>query len=118
MRVVIPAHGDVLLDLEVGDGERGKPLHASGRAVIPVGEQELHVELPVEAEVTLDRSGNVTDVRGGPDSEAIAEARSYARSLISNEQIEGPAMRGGATHGIEVDADGRKVLRRKRFSAY
>lgn len=120
MRVVIPTHGDALLDLEVGEAEqRGRTIHALGRAVIPIGEQELHVELPVEAEVTLDASGQVTEVQGAPDAETIAEAASFGRQLLSSNAVAPASHRGyGATHGIEIDERGRKILRRKGYRAF
>jgi hypothetical protein len=52
-----------------------------------------------------------------PDSDAAdgdpkAEASHYVQTLADNGQLEGP----GATHEIVRMADGKKMLRRRRFS--
>jgi hypothetical protein len=54
-----------------------------------------------------------------PDAEALAEASSYVASLEARRQIarEPGLAPPGATHRIEVDAQGRRRLVRLGFSA-
>src|SRR5215218_3335414 len=75
-------HGP-FLDLELDDvQESANAIRGTGRAVVAIG-GELHVELPVDVEVTLDAGGNVTAVHGAPDAEAIAEATLFAKQQLS-----------------------------------
>lgn len=54
-----------------------------------------------------------------PDEEALAEAASYLASLEARRQIarEPGETAPGATHRIELDAEGRKRLVRRGFAA-
>jgi hypothetical protein len=54
-----------------------------------------------------------------PDEEALAEAASYLGSLEARKQIAREPGRPapGATHQLEIDAAGRKLLVRRRFAA-
>lgn len=54
-----------------------------------------------------------------PDEEALAEAASYLASLEARRQIarEPGGAAPGATHRIELDAEGRKRLVRQGFAA-
>jgi hypothetical protein len=106
-------------------GTSGK-VHVAGNIwhKVPVpGHPELddvHVAVPVAGELTLGRTGKLTgNLPKQPNEEQLAEARAFVGSLAAHGQIEG-VVRGpnrGATHAIEVDAQGRRKLVRKRFSA-
>jgi hypothetical protein len=80
----------------------------------------VHVELPAKAEIRLDPRGQIEAVeRDEPAAEDVAEATHFAETLADNEQVgaaPGP-LPPGATHQVETDAEGRRVLKRKRFSA-
>jgi hypothetical protein len=84
------------------------------------GGQDIHVQLPVEVEISLDEQGHVQSVKGDqPDPAAVAEATHYVKTLEDNKQIShepGP-LPPDATHQVETDEQGRKRLVRKRFSA-
>ena len=106
-------------------GKSGK-VHVTGRVwhkVSVPGHPELkdvHVAVPVEGELTRGRKGELAgSLPKQPGKEQLAEAGAYVRSLATHGQIgaagAGPAR--GATHAIETDADGRRKLVRKRFSA-
>jgi hypothetical protein len=64
--------------------------------------------------------GRVKSIEGGtPDPAAVADATRYVKTLRDSGQLaaageQQPA--SGLTHQIERDAQGRQVLRRKRFS--
>jgi len=82
--------------------------------------RDVHVEIPVEGEVTLGAKGTVKSVAlGKPSAEHIAEAVSFVRSLAIHGQIGGRADQRarGVTHQIETDEKGSRRLVRKRFSA-
>ncbi len=73
------------------------PVHGSGETV--------NVTLPAECD---DEDG------------AAAEAEHYLETLRENRKIadEGAPLQPGQTHRIETDEEGRKHLKRKRFSAF
>jgi hypothetical protein len=52
--------------------------------------------------------------------EAVAEEQRYIDDLIARGEAvpEGEELPPGATHEIVVDENGRRTVRRKRFSAY
>jgi hypothetical protein len=83
----------------------------------------VHVELPVEFEAKIDPNGRLGNVQVfPPSSEYLSEALDNVRSLISNRQVEGhPTGSGGSpvfpTHSVETGPDGRRYLRRRRFTA-
>jgi hypothetical protein len=82
---------------------------------------DVHVAVPVEGELTRGRKGELAgSLPEQPGKEQLAEAGAFVRSLAAHGQI-GDAGRGGstrgATHAIETDAQGRRKLVRKRFSA-
>ena len=80
----------------------------------------VHVELPADAEIDLDAHGAVKSVRHGrPSDDVVAEATQYLRGLAGTGQIvSDPKKRPfGATHEVSVDSEGRRYLKRKRFSA-
>jgi hypothetical protein len=99
-----------------------------GRAKVwhPVHGQQLgaadgiHVEITIPVTIQLDSRGRIEAVeRGAPAHEAVAEATHFVESLATHQQIgfsPGP-LPPGATHQVEADAEGRRVLKRTRFSA-
>lgn len=92
--------------LHVVPGPDGKPLYAP---------------IPVTLRIQCDESGNVRTVAGEtPEAAAIADATRFVKSLAASHKLaegEGPVP-PGATHQVEVDAKGRRILRRRRFSAF
>jgi hypothetical protein len=71
-------------------------------------------------EIRLDEQGRVEAIGGRePSPEELAEATHFVETLEANGQIaHGPGpLPPGATHRIEVDEEGHRVLKRKRFSA-
>jgi HAD superfamily hydrolase (TIGR01509 family) len=106
-------------------GTSGK-IHVAGhiwhKVSVP-GHAELDdvlVAVPVEGELTRGRKGELAgSLPKQPGKEQLAEAGAFVGSLAAHGQIAG-AGRGptrGATHAIETDAQGRRKLVRKRFSA-
>lgn len=106
-------------------GTSGK-VHVAGhiwRKVSVPGHPELDdvlVALPVEGELTRGRKGELAgSLPMQPGKEQLVEACTFVGSLATHGQIagteRGPAR--GATHAIETDAQGRRKLVRKRFSA-
>ncbi|HTO49820.1 MAG TPA: hypothetical protein VML91_19460 [Burkholderiales bacterium] len=80
----------------------------------------LYAPIPVTLRIQCDERGNVRTVAGEtPEAAAIADAARFVKSLADNRQLaagEGPVP-PGATHQVEIDAKGRRILRRRRFSA-
>ena len=108
---------------------KGKPkgVRTQGRAKkwVPVPDpkrpgSKVHVPLPVDADIALDKHGRIASVKTGePNPEAVAEAAQFVETLEANGQISrapGP-LPPGATHKVEPDVKGQKRLKRKRFSA-
>jgi hypothetical protein len=84
------------------------------------GGQAIYAPVPVSFSVALDAGGRVKSIDGGnPSPAAVADAARYIKTLRDSGQLaaagEGAPARG-VTHQIERDAQGRHVLRRKRFS--
>jgi hypothetical protein len=69
-------------------------------------------------EIRLGPDGRVEAVDGKQSPEEIAEAQRYVDTLEANQQIahEPGPLPPGATHQIETDAEGRRILKRKRFA--
>lgn len=84
------------------------------------GEPPLQVSVPVAASVSTGPRGELRSHIGKPTTEEVDEAANYARSLAANRQIAPPgeAVTGEATHAVEVDAQGRRKLVRRRFKAF
>src|SRR5512133_846698 len=83
------------------------------------GGEAIYAPVPVSFSVALDAGGRVKSIDGGDPSPAgVADAASYITTLRDSGQLaaagEGAPARG-VTHQIERDAQGRHVLRRKRF---
>jgi len=90
---------------------------------LPVaGEEPIYVEVPVSLSVSLDKQGHVQSVKGDtPNEAAVADALRQLKTLRDNKQVAEPATAGGplppgVTHEIVRDTQGRRVLRRRRFS--
>jgi hypothetical protein len=84
------------------------------------GGEAIYAPVPVSFSVALDAGGRVKSIDGGnPSPAAVADAARYIKTLRDSGQLaaagEGAPARG-VTHQIERDAQGRHVLRRKRFS--
>ena len=84
---------------------------------VPVeGGETIYAPVPVSFSVALDAGGRVKSIDGGNPSPA-AVAR-YIKTLRDSGQLAAAGERQPAsrpTHQIERDAQGRHVLRRKRF---
>lgn len=84
----------------------------------------VHIELPVDLTARIDGTGRVASVETAPRPDMLAEALDNLKSLASNQQISDPDEPGDLpspvvpTHSVETDAQGRRVLRRRRFTAF
>src|SRR5262249_50386185 len=79
----------------------------------------VRVELPTDAEVKVDATGAIRSVKQArPSDEAVAEATQYVRGLAGTGKIASESNKRslGATHEVLVDSEGRRFLKRKRFS--
>ena len=112
LREAAAAH-DVTLDAVDGEVPAGGTIHGRGRAYVPVRGRDLgaldgvHVEMPVEVEITVDDAGHVQSVTH--DTPATDEVAVTIRQIASADM---------PTHEVEVDDKGRRILRRKRFFGY
>lgn len=83
---------------------------------------DVYVELPVEVEARLDAAGRIAAVQSMPRPDDVAEAILQLQTLAANRQIaEGPPDPASPvlpTHRLETDAEGRRILRRRRFTAF
>jgi hypothetical protein len=87
---------------------------------VPVeGGETIYAPVPVSFSVALDAGGRVKSIDGGnPSPAAVADAARYIKTLRDSGQLAAAGERApapGVTHQIERDAQGRHVLRRKRF---
>ena len=84
---------------------------------VPVeGGETIYAPVPVSFSVALDAGGRVKSIEGGDPS--FADAGRYIKTLRDSGQLAVAGDRQAAsrpTHQIERDAQGRDVLRRKRF---
>lgn len=113
--------------VSINDDKRSNLIHGRAKKLFPIllktrgGRSEtIEVPFPVNVEITLDKQGNVSTVKNDePDAETVAESAHFIKTLEANKQIShGPKpATGSETHRIEVDAKGRKLLTRKRFTA-
>src|SRR5262245_37802672 len=82
--------------------------------------ESIYAPVPVSLSVELDARGGVKSIAGDtPTPAAVTDAARYIKALRESGQLaaageQQPAT--GLTHQIERDAQGRQVLRRKRFS--
>ena len=94
------------------DANKLHPVHDEGG-------EAIYAPVPVSLSVELDGRGKVKSIAGDtPQPAAVADARRYMKTLRDSGQlaVTGGTSARGATHQIERDAQGRQVLRRKRFS--
>jgi FMN phosphatase YigB (HAD superfamily) len=112
--------------LESIDAVSGGTVRGKGRGWVRLDAPELgaldgvHVELPVGVEATIKPGGGLADVRVKADPTDVAEAVQHVESLVSNRQVSlGPPGSSPVvpTHTVETDAKGRRLLRRRRFTA-
>ena len=87
---------------------------------VPVeGGEAIYAPVPVSFSVALDAGGRGKSIDGGnPSPAAVADAARYIKTLRDSGQLAAAGERApapGVTHQIERDAQGRHVLRRKRF---
>ena len=84
------------------------------------GGETIYAPVPVSFSVAVDTGGRVKSIEGdSPSPAGVADAARYIKTLRDSGQLAAagkvtPAR--GVTHQIERDAQGRQVLRRKRFS--
>lgn len=82
--------------------------------------ETVHVRVPVDVDVRLDSRGKASAVEiRPPEPDTVAEAAGFVQTLEAHHQLfdgSGP-FPAGATHQVETDAEGRRLLKRKRFSA-
>jgi hypothetical protein len=83
-----------------------------------VNAQVLTGGLPVRAKIAFDSEGRIRDMNiETPSAEMTAEQAHYVEGLRANRQIEdGEENVLGTTHRVELDKQGRPVLKRKRYS--
>ena len=83
----------------------------------------VYVELPIDFEAKFDPNGHLGNVQvSPPSSEYLTEAVDNVRTLIANGQVEGHPTGSGdspvlPTHRVETGPDGRRYLRRRRYTA-
>ena len=86
------------------------------------GLDNVHVELPVDLEASIDSAGRITAVHSKPRPDDVAEAVQQVQTLAANQQIAHGAADPSSpvlpTHRLETDAQGRRILRRRRFTAW
>ncbi len=124
---VLAAHDD--LRLESLGSITADTVQGNARRLVRLDDPALgkldgvHVELPVDLTARIDGAGRVTSVETTPRPDMMAEAVENLKSLASNQQIDGvdePDSRSpvAPTHSLETDAQGRRILRRRRFTAF
>ncbi len=101
-------------------GEAGVVLAQARRWVPLVGKQladldGVHVSLPVPLELRTDANGRLSCNAGQPSPEDVAEAASYVRGLVARGEL-GKQAGPLATHEVETDPQGRRLLKRRGFS--
>jgi hypothetical protein len=113
------AHGLEGLSL-VEAGLEQNVIHAQAQVLARLsgpglGEAEgAYVQVPVHVDIRRDAQGRLTPSVGQPSAEDVKEATSYVRGLASRGEIGGDS--GSlATHVLEVDNRGRRVLKRRGF---
>jgi len=102
----------------IEEGGEAGVVRAQARQWVPlVGKQladldGVHVSLPVPVELQTDANGRLSCHAGQPSPEDVAESTSYVRGLVSRGELGGPL----ATHEVETDPQGRRLLKRRGFS--
>ncbi len=109
----------VSVDERLPDGTLA--VSANKLCLIPGGDgKPLHAPIPVSLRIRRDARGAVRSLTGDTlPAEAIADATRFVEGLRANRKLAeaGAAVPPGATHQIEIDPQGRRVLRRRRFTA-
>jgi hypothetical protein len=115
-------YGVELVSLE-GEPSAGA-LHGRAKAWVPLEKKELgrlegvHVALPVDLAVRLEGGRAIVTV-ADPAAAELSEAASFVAGLVARQQIatgtDKPAV--GANYRVEVDAQGRHLLKRSRSFA-
>src|SRR6516164_3114024 len=84
------------------------------------GGEAVYAPIPMSLSVELDARGRVKSIAGDtPNPAAVADAARYLKTLRDSGQLIFTGEQqsaAGMTHQIERDEQGRRVLRRKRFS--
>lgn len=108
-----------LENLSLLEDRPGVP-YAQAQMWVPISGAELeeaegaHVPLPVRIDLPVDSHGRITPRVGTPSREDVKEAASYVKGLVARGEIgtdTGPL----ATHKIETDKRGRRLLKRRGF---
>jgi hypothetical protein len=115
-------YGVELVSLE-GEPSAG-PLHGRAKAWVPLEKKELgrlegvHVALPVDLAVRLEGGRAIVTV-ADPVATELSEAASFVAGLAAREQIatEPDKPTTGTNYRVEVDAQGRRLLKRSRSFA-
>jgi hypothetical protein len=116
-------HGMQVVKVDVaprGDRARARVKAPCALPARELGGQQLHVEMPAVMDLRLDAAGHVRSMAPtGPSDEAVSEAVDFVKTLRAHGQIADEKERkpAGTTHQLVRDAQGRTVLKRRRFSA-
>jgi hypothetical protein len=100
--------------------ERPGVVYAQAQMWVPISGRDLgeaegvYVPLPVRIDLPHDAHGRITPRVGRPSSDDIKEAASYVEGLVARGEI-GKATGPLATHTIEIDGAGRRLLKRRGF---
>jgi hypothetical protein len=120
--VLASQHGIELVSLE-GDVSSGV-VRGRAKAWVPLQRKELgalegvHVSLPVDLEIRLER-GRATVTAADPATTDLSEAASFVAGLAARGEVDTTPSKtpaAGVTHRVELDAQGRRLLKRARFS--
>jgi hypothetical protein len=109
----------VSVDERLPDGTIAASANKLHLVPTPSGEP-LYAPIPVALRIQCDASGKIRTLTGdAPVAGAIADATRFVASLIASHKVADAhaAAPPGATHQVETDAKGRRVLRRRRFAA-
>jgi hypothetical protein len=112
---------------DVPQAQRRNTIQARAMRLYPIADSKLealdgvHVEIPVDVVIQLNEKWQIKSVQTRePSAEYISGVKSFLQTLLVNQQVsltEGK-LSPRATHQVEVDSKGRRVLKRKRFLAF
>ena len=94
-------------------------VQASKLHPVSIGNQELYVSVPVALHVKLDKDDHIQPIKGDEaDRESIVSAERFVKALADNNQIDGLSGLSipNATHKIEINDKGQKVVKRRGYS--
>lgn len=80
----------------------------------------IYMPIPVNLVVKAD-SDNIKIIKGNSTpQESILDAENFAKMLVDNNKLEGiPEIASdAATHSLEINENGQKIIRRRRFDAF